>query len=156
MGTTQGCIVLFWTNLRNSKVYGHLLSISQTIQVRWVINARHYWWSKDILISNILLQTFRPVLVDQQNLTFIRSIQTLYAIQQSYHQEWWLIGTDGKRESKESVLSVCLGDDYTEVCIFIRLSEDHDQVPKFLVGYLHDRAPITWGWPLKVFEVTDY
>ena len=46
-----------------------------------------------------------PLLSDQQNLTFISSMQTLDAVWRTY-QEQWLRGTDGKRESIESVLCV--------------------------------------------------
>ena len=44
------------------------------------------------------------MLVDQQKYTFINSVEILGAIKRMC-QEWWLIGMDGKKESKWSILS---------------------------------------------------
>ena len=49
-----------------------------------------------------------PVLADWQGLIFICSFWTLDAILMTYQGQ---IGLDGKRESKESKLLVCLNDD---------------------------------------------
>ena len=38
-------------------LYGHLLLISKIILIRWTKYARHYWRSKDELITDILLRT---------------------------------------------------------------------------------------------------
>ena len=51
-----------------------------------------------------------PVLTDQQKLIFISSVQTLDAVERTY-QKWWLIGTNDKKESKESVLLAHHDDD---------------------------------------------
>ena len=40
------------------QLYGHLLPISKTIQIRWTRHAGHCWRSKGELISNVLLWTF--------------------------------------------------------------------------------------------------
>ena len=50
------------------------------------------------------------MLADQQRLTFISSMQTLDAIW-SIYQEQWPVGTDGEKESRESVLLASY-DDY--------------------------------------------
>ena len=42
---------------KKQQLYGHLLPISQTIQVRWARQTGRCWWSKEELISNILLWT---------------------------------------------------------------------------------------------------
>ena len=39
------------------QIYGHLLPITKTIQVRWTRHARHCWRSRDELISDLLLWT---------------------------------------------------------------------------------------------------
>ena len=39
------------------QLYGHLLPITKTIQVRWIRHAGHCWRSKDELISDVLLWT---------------------------------------------------------------------------------------------------
>ena len=46
-----------------------------------------------------------PVLADHQKLKFIKCVWILYDIYQTY-QEWWLIGADSGRNSKEAMLSV--------------------------------------------------
>ena len=50
------------------------------------------------------------VLVNQQRLTFISCVWTLDAVWRTY-QEWWSIGIDSERESKETVLSAHIDDD---------------------------------------------
>ena len=47
--------------------------------------------------SNGFLQIDPPVLLDQQRLIYISSMQTLDVIEQTC-QEWYLIGTDGMKE----------------------------------------------------------
>ena len=44
--------------LTKQQLYSHLPPISQTIQVRWVRQVGHCWWSKDELISHVLQWTF--------------------------------------------------------------------------------------------------
>ena len=39
------------------QLYGHLPPITKTIKVRWTRHARHYWRSRDELISDVLLWT---------------------------------------------------------------------------------------------------
>ena len=39
------------------QLYGHLLHITKTIQVRWTRHAGHCWRSKDEFISDVLLWT---------------------------------------------------------------------------------------------------
>ena len=43
--------------LEATPLYGHLLPITTTIQVRRTRNAGHYWRSRDELISDVLLWT---------------------------------------------------------------------------------------------------
>ena len=51
-----------------------------------------------------------PVLADQQRLIFISPMPALDA-GYGTHLEWWMIGTDGKRESRKSLLAAQLKDD---------------------------------------------
>ena len=39
------------------QLYGHLPSITKTIQARWTRHAGHCWWSRDELINDVLLWT---------------------------------------------------------------------------------------------------
>ena len=59
------------------------------------------------------------VLSDQQKYTFISFVSTLGNLLKT-HQEWWLIGTDGVRKSKESVLLA--HDD--DICMQAKISYD--------------------------------
>ena len=45
------------TQLTRHQVYGHLLPITKTIQVRRTRHAGHYWRSRDEIISGVLLWT---------------------------------------------------------------------------------------------------
>ena len=42
-------------HLTKHQLYGHLPPITKTIQVRWTRHARHWWRSRDELISDVLL-----------------------------------------------------------------------------------------------------
>ena len=60
----------------------HPTPINKTIQIRWTRHSRHWWRSKDELISNVLWQTplYMDVLVlaDLQELTYSSSVQTYF------------------------------------------------------------------------------
>ena len=51
-----------------------------------------------------------PVLVDKQELIYIISVRTQDVLWITC-QEWWMIGTDGERESRKFTVSVRLDDD---------------------------------------------
>ena len=56
MGTTQEWCVLLWAiSVSITPLYGHLLLISQTIQVRQTWHAGNWWRRRDKHISNIIL-----------------------------------------------------------------------------------------------------
>ena len=73
---------------------------------------RHRWKGKDKLISNILSgnPTHGLASVDQPAKTYISPVRTLNVIWRTY-EEKWMIGTDGKRESENHVLSTQLDND---------------------------------------------
>ena len=56
--------------------------------------------------SHGLLHMDTPALTEQQGLIFISYVLVLKT-----NREWWPIGTGGKRESRESILSAKLDDD---------------------------------------------
>ena len=87
-------------------------------------------WSK---ISRALLmklgQTRRQrspidssVLADHQNLTSISFVRTLGSISRTYPARW-PVGTDDERESKESMMSACISDNYDSLCLCDKLKE---------------------------------
>ena len=59
--------------------------------------------------SNGLLHIDTPILADKHELTFISFVQTLDAIKKTY-KEWWPIGMNDERESRESMLLACIED----------------------------------------------
>ena len=61
------------------------------------------------MFSYGLLRMDMPVLTDQPKLTFIRSVPTLDAAYRTYIEQW-LIGKNGERKSRESMLSANLDD----------------------------------------------
>ena len=84
-------------------LYGHLPSISQTIQARWATHAEHSW----VMFSHGFLHMDIPVLAEPQKLTFISSVQILGTVLWTY-QAWWLIGMDGERIKGIHVVGVVL------------------------------------------------
>ena len=71
-------------------------------------HARHWWRNKDKLISNcIFMDSYlwtHQCLTAQQKFTYIISVWILDAGWRT-HQEWWMMGMDGNRESRNSMLS---------------------------------------------------
>ena len=64
------------------QLYSHLPPISKTIQVKWTRHAKHCWWSKDELMDSYgLLQMETLVLADEQRLSYIRSVQSGYSLE---------------------------------------------------------------------------
>ena len=103
MGTTSGCYMLFWTvlgsnNLQNNSYSPPSLHFTNHPN-KTTRHSGYCWRSTEELIGNVLLWT----LPHGQS----RFVWTLDTIEKTY-QEWWSIGTYGKRESKESMLSIWL------------------------------------------------
>ena len=103
-------LIYIYEILLKQQLYYHIAPISQTIQVRWIRHAAHCWKIRDMKISCELLHMDTPVLASQQKLIFISSVQTLNADWRTC-QKWWMIGIDGEKESRESVLPAQLDDD---------------------------------------------
>ena len=97
------------------QLYGHLLPITKTIQVRRTRHAGHSWRSKDELISDVVLWTpeygqakaGKPARTDIH--VRIRDV-TLKTC-----QKWWMIGRSGERGLGISVLAARHDDDDDEM-----------------------------------------
>ena len=111
MGTTRKCNMQFWRNPVTNKtaIVSHLLPISQTIQIRWTKHGEHYWWSKDKLISDVLLWTPTPecTRVGRSPRTYIRSVWTLDAVLEDLLR---VTDKNGERDAGNIGLSARLND----------------------------------------------
>ena len=88
--------------------YGHVSSISQNIQVRRIRHVGHCWRSLNELINDIVCSaTHARTCVSWLARTYINSVRTLDAVLRIC-KERWTIGTDGEKESGNSVLSPSL------------------------------------------------
>ena len=87
------------------QLYGHLLPITKTIQVRRTRHAGHCWRSRDELISDVLLWTltYSPAKAGWPARTYIQQLKTC--------QRRWTIGRSGERGSGISVLAARHNDD---------------------------------------------
>ena len=88
-------------HLTKQQLLGHLPPITKTIQIRRRRHTRHCWRNKDKLKSNVLIWTLLmdvPVLADQQELTYYRSVRARDVVWKTC-PERWITETDGKRES---------------------------------------------------------
>ena len=90
------------------QLYDHLPPISLTIQGRWARHAEHCWRSMEKLISDVLpwTPTHGHTCVGQIVKAYIHfiNVDTEYCLKELPR----VIGTDDKKEPKESVLSECL------------------------------------------------
>ena len=81
------------------QLYGHLLPISKTMQVRRTRHAGHWWRSRDKLISDVLLWTrsHGQAKAEQPARTYSRSVR-IRDVAQRTCQKRWTIGRSGERE----------------------------------------------------------
>ena len=81
-----GILHAFWKQhpTKLQLLYGHFPPISQTTKIRLTRHAGHYWWSKEEIISDVLLQMDAPVLAHQNKLTFTSSVRTVGAVLVTY------------------------------------------------------------------------
>ena len=93
--------------------YGHLPLITKSIQVRQTRHAGHYWWSKDELISDILL--WSPHMAkqkqDDQHEHIYSSYVRIQGVALKTCQKRWIIGRSGERGAGISVLVARHDDD---------------------------------------------
>ena len=95
------------------QLYGHLLPITKTIQVRRTIHAGHCWRSKDELISDVLLwtPTYGQAKAGRSALTYIQQLCEDTGCSPEDTQKRWMIGRSGERGSGISVLAARHHDD---------------------------------------------
>ena len=92
------------------QLYGHLPSITKTIQVRRTRNAGHCWRSRDELISDVLLWIPTQMLDDQHEHTFNNYVRIRDVVLKTCRRRW-TIGKSGERGSGISVLPARHDDD---------------------------------------------
>ena len=117
------------------QLFGHLLPITKTIQVRRTRHAGHCWRSMDELISDVLLWTPNMVeekLDDQLEHTYNSYVRIRDVALKTY-QRWWTIGRSGERGSGISVLAARHDDD------------DDDLLEIELFWYLNCLLMINWN-----------
>ena len=89
------------------QLYGHLPSISKTVQIRQSKQAGHYWSSKGEIISDVLLwnpHTDDQVYSDQLEPIHNRSV-LIQDVAWKTCREWSTTGMSGRRGSGKSVLA---------------------------------------------------
>ena len=106
----HGVLNKSWEQRQHKKLYGHLPPITQTIQIRWIKHAEYYRRSKDELISNMDSYKWTHQHWSTSKDLEISALYRQDAVKKTC-QVQWLIETDGKRESGNSMLSVQLDDD---------------------------------------------
>ena len=95
------------------QLYGHLPPIKKTIQVRRTRHAGHYWWSKDELISDVLLWTlaYGQAKAGRPARTYIQQLCEDTGCNLMTCQKQWMIERSGERGSGISVLAARLDED---------------------------------------------
>ena len=125
------------------QLYGHLLPITKTIQVRRTRHAGHCWRSRDDLISDVLLWT--PHMAgqkqdDQLEHTFSSYVR-IRDVALKTCQRQWTIGRSGERRSRISMLAARHDDDiYIRIYIYIereRARDIHTYMWKDWVIYIY-------------------
>ena len=82
------------------QLYGHLPSISKTIQIKRTRHVGHCSRNKDELISDVLLRAQNmdvPVLADQQELIYFSSVRRQEVVLK-INRERWMVEMDGERQ----------------------------------------------------------
>ena len=112
------------------QLYGHLLPITKTIQVRRTRHAGHCWRSKDKLISDVLLwtPTYRRANVERTARTYVQQL----CADTECSRERWTIGMDGERGSGKSVQAARHDDAFTKP---LHLVKDVTQDQVWFVGF---------------------
>ena len=95
------------------QLYGHLPSITKTIQVRRTRHAGHCWRNKDELISDVLLWTpaYGQVKAGNQLEHTYSSYVRIRDVALKTCERRWMIGRSGERGSGISVLAAWHDDD---------------------------------------------
>ena len=119
------------------QLYGHLPSITKTIQVRRARHAGHCWRSKDELVSDVLLwtPTYGQAKAGRPAWTYIQQLCEDTGCNPEDLPGWWTIGKSGERWSRISVLAARHDDDDDDDDIYIRDKKAHSpQIQKQGIG----------------------
>ena len=92
-----------WKQHLKQLLYGHLPPVSKTIQIRRTRSVEHCW-KIHVTFSYGPLHMDVPVLADQQEPTYNSSVRTQDVVWITC-RERWMIGTNGARELRISVLA---------------------------------------------------
>ena len=94
------------------QLYGHLLPITKTIQVRWARHARHCWRSGDELIRDVLLwtPTYGQAKAGWPARTYSSYVR-IWDVAQKTSQRQWMIRKSDEKGSGISVLVARHDDD---------------------------------------------
>ena len=90
------------------QLYGYLPPISKIIQIRWTRHERHYWRSKDELISDVLLWTSshgRASVGHKLELIYNTSVWKQNVVKRTCLKQW-MIEKNGEGDSNKFVLAV--------------------------------------------------
>ena len=109
------------------QLYGHLLPITKTIQVRRTRHVGHCWRSKDKLISDVLIWTsaYGQAKAGRQLEHTYNSYVRIRDVALKTCQRRWMIGRSGERGSEISVLAARYDDDDDDiyVCMYVYIYE---------------------------------
>ena len=100
-------------HLTKHQLYGHLLLITKTTQVRRTRHTGHCWRNRDELISDVLVWTpsyDRAKQDDELEPTYSSSLRIRDVALRNY-RKWWTIGSSGERGPGISVLTARNDDD---------------------------------------------
>ena len=109
------------------QLWGHLLPICKTIQVRWIKHAGNCWRSRDELINVVILYIDVPVLADLEKFKINGSVKEVVYVT---NKERSLIGTDGERASDDDddnlIISRLLWNDTVFLVLMMLSTNEHD------------------------------
>ena len=103
------------------QLYGHLLPITKTIQVRRTRHAGHCWRSRDELISDVLLwtPTHGRAKAGRPARTYIQQLSEDRDVVLKTYLGRWMIGRSGERGSGISELPARYDDDDDDLSIYL-------------------------------------
>ena len=144
------------------QIYGHLPSITKTIQVRRTRHAGHCWRSRDELTSDVLLwiPTYDRAKAGRPARTYIQSYGRIWDVALKTCQRRWTIGRRGERGSGISVLAARHDDDDNSWNIHFNINQSqtmqslHTRIKiliKNILLLLFKRIPLLIEWLVHFF-----
>ena len=124
----------WWQHSTRHQLYGHLLLITKTIQVKRTRHASHCWRSRDELISDVLRWTptyGREKQDDQLEHTSSSYVRIQDVVLKTY-QKGWTIRRSRERGSGISVLAARHDDDDDDVYIWVWNYSNWEPIREFI------------------------